>query len=181
MLPNIAFIGGGGETAYWLELKDLFGHYQVPFPVLLVRNSFLIIEQKWQEKIQRLGLNPTDLFQSEQQLLTEIVSRHKNGELKLKNELEAAMRVYDLLKDKAANIDQIIAAARGSIAGQNAEAIAGAGEEIASCRKKKYETEQRQIQAIRAALFPRNGLQERIENFYALVCVVGKEFIHISI
>ena len=24
ILPNLAFIGGGGETAYWLQLKDLF-------------------------------------------------------------------------------------------------------------------------------------------------------------
>jgi len=31
ILPNIAFIGGGGELAYWLQLKDLFNHYHVPF------------------------------------------------------------------------------------------------------------------------------------------------------
>src|SRR6185437_5007600 len=38
ILPNLAFIGGGGETAYWLELRDLFRYYQVPFPVLVLRN-----------------------------------------------------------------------------------------------------------------------------------------------
>ncbi|HEX7846853.1 MAG TPA: bacillithiol biosynthesis cysteine-adding enzyme BshC, partial [Chitinophagaceae bacterium] len=48
ILPNIAFIGGGGETAYWLQLKELFEHYKVPFPVLVLRNSFLVIEKKWQ-------------------------------------------------------------------------------------------------------------------------------------
>src|SRR5579871_2255399 len=50
ILPNIAFIGGGGETAYWLELKKLFEHYHVPYPMLVLRNSFLIIEKKWKEK-----------------------------------------------------------------------------------------------------------------------------------
>src|ERR1700681_580870 len=34
ILPNIAFVGGGGEMAYWLEFKPLFKHYRVPFPVL---------------------------------------------------------------------------------------------------------------------------------------------------
>src|SRR4030095_581379 len=34
ILPNIAFIGGGGELAYWLQLKGLFDHYKVPYPVL---------------------------------------------------------------------------------------------------------------------------------------------------
>jgi uncharacterized protein YllA (UPF0747 family) len=55
ILPNIAFIGGGGEIAYWLQLKDLFDHYKIPFPVLVLRNSFLIVEKKWQEKISHLG------------------------------------------------------------------------------------------------------------------------------
>ena len=40
ILPNIAFVGGGSEIAYWLELKPLFKHYRVPYPVLIMRNSF---------------------------------------------------------------------------------------------------------------------------------------------
>ena len=56
ILPNLAFIGGGGEFAYWLELKDLFLHYKVPFPVLIVRNSFLIIEKKYHQLIEKLNL-----------------------------------------------------------------------------------------------------------------------------
>jgi uncharacterized protein YllA (UPF0747 family) len=56
ILPNIAFIGGGGETAYWLELKGLFEHYRVPFPVLLLRNSFLLVSQQWEEKIEKAEL-----------------------------------------------------------------------------------------------------------------------------
>lgn len=50
ILPNIAFIGGGGELAYWLELKDLFKYYNVPFPVLLLRNSFLLVEKNGERK-----------------------------------------------------------------------------------------------------------------------------------
>jgi uncharacterized protein YllA (UPF0747 family) len=30
ILPNVAFIGGGGEIAYWLELKDVFEACNVP-------------------------------------------------------------------------------------------------------------------------------------------------------
>jgi uncharacterized protein YllA (UPF0747 family) len=43
--------------------------------------------------------------------------------------------------------------------------------------KKKYETEQRQIQTIRAALFPRNSLQERIDNFMPWYALWGAAFI----
>ena len=55
ILPNIAFIGGGGEIAYWLEFKRLFEFHQVPYPLLILRNSFLVIEKKWKEKIARIG------------------------------------------------------------------------------------------------------------------------------
>ena len=68
ILPNIAFIGGGGETAYWLQLKDLFTHYQIPFPVLVLRNSFLVVEKKWKERIARLGFTTEELFLSEQEM-----------------------------------------------------------------------------------------------------------------
>jgi uncharacterized protein YllA (UPF0747 family) len=36
VLPNIAFIGGGGEIAYWLELKAVFDAIHVPYPVLIL-------------------------------------------------------------------------------------------------------------------------------------------------
>ncbi len=86
LLPNIAFVGGGGETAYWLELKKLLEHYKVSYPVLVLRNSFLIVEEKWEDKISKLGFTVADFFQSEQQLLTALVTRHSNGHLKLENE-----------------------------------------------------------------------------------------------
>ena len=44
LLPNVAFIGGGGELAYWLELKKIFDIVKTPFPVLILRNSFAIID-----------------------------------------------------------------------------------------------------------------------------------------
>ena len=47
ILPDIAFIGGGGELAYWLELRDLFLHYKIPYPLLILRNSFLLVEEKY--------------------------------------------------------------------------------------------------------------------------------------
>jgi uncharacterized protein YllA (UPF0747 family) len=42
ILPNIAFIGGGGETAYWLQLKGLFEYYKVPFPVLVLTEFIFV-------------------------------------------------------------------------------------------------------------------------------------------
>src|SRR5579872_4743973 len=69
ILPNLAFIGGGGETAYWLELKGLFHHYGRPFPMLILRNSFLLVEKLWADRTRNAGLEVEDLFRPEDALL----------------------------------------------------------------------------------------------------------------
>jgi uncharacterized protein YllA (UPF0747 family) len=43
--------------------------------------------------------------------------------------------------------------------------------------KRKFETEQRQLQKIKSNLFPNNSLQERVENFGSFYAKYGNEFI----
>src|SRR4030095_843665 len=74
VLPNLVYIGGGGEIAYWLQLKDLFEFYKVPCPILLLRNSFLIVEKKCQDKISRLGFTIDEFFLPEQELMNRLRS-----------------------------------------------------------------------------------------------------------
>jgi uncharacterized protein YllA (UPF0747 family) len=177
LLPNIAFIGGGGEMAYWLELKDLFDHYQVPYPVLILRNSFLIVEKKWREKMQRLGFSAKDFFQPEQQLMTALVSRRKNGELKLDKELDATAQLYQLLKNKAGAIDKSLLQHVEALAARTLKPLQELEKKMLRAEKRKYEAEQRQIQQVRSALFPHNNLQERVENFMPFYARWGAAFI----
>ena len=62
ILPNLCYIGGGGEIAYWLELKSFFSAVKVTFPILLLRNSALIVTEKQMKKADKLNLNWSDLF-----------------------------------------------------------------------------------------------------------------------
>src|SRR5579863_5592774 len=105
ILPNIAFIGGGGETAYWLELRKLFEHYKVPFPVLVLRNSFLIIEKKWKEKAAKAGLHGKEIFKSEEELLNEFVQNNSKQQLSLHHEIADAEKYYGHIKTFAQKVD----------------------------------------------------------------------------
>jgi len=62
ILPGVVFIGGGGELAYWMELKNVFKEANVPMPVLQLRNSFLFIRAKQLQQWTALGLTKEDLF-----------------------------------------------------------------------------------------------------------------------
>jgi hypothetical protein len=64
-------------------MKALFHHYKVPFPVPILRNSFLLIDSQWQEKIRRAGLSLTDLLRPADDLINEIVRRESEHPLSL--------------------------------------------------------------------------------------------------
>jgi bacillithiol synthase len=177
ILPNIAFIGGGGELAYWLELKSLFEANKVPYPVLVLRNSLLVIEDKWKEKIEKLGFTSHDFFQTEQALLTQLVSRNKNGELKLQVELSELEKLYNQLKAKALQIDKTLERHVDALRAKTTKPLHELEKKMLRAEKRKYESELRQIHAVKTALFPLNNLQERIDNFMPYYAKWGKSFI----
>ena len=62
LLPNLSYVGGGSEIAYWLQLKDYFDYLNIPFPVLTLRSSVLLISSKQHNKCKKLNLSIDDLF-----------------------------------------------------------------------------------------------------------------------
>ena len=70
ILPNLCYIGGGGELAYWLQLKSNFDANAITFPILLLRNSVVIASKKQAKKADKLALTWNDLFTNQQELFT---------------------------------------------------------------------------------------------------------------
>ena len=105
ILPDIAFIGGGGELAYWLQVKGLFEHYKTSFPVLVLRNSFLIVEKKWQSMISKMGFTAEDFFLPEEELINRLVARQSGKKLQLNGTLTETERLYEEIKKQVASID----------------------------------------------------------------------------
>jgi len=178
VLPNIAFVGGGGELAYWLELKGIFEHYKVPYPVLLVRNSFLIVEKKWQEKIKHLGFCAEDFFKPAQTLLSTLVTRGRADVLQLEQELEEVKKFYGQLKEKAGKIDSTLEKHIEALRAKATRPLYELEKKMLRAEKRKYNDQSRQLQAIKSALFPMNSLQERIENFMPFYARWGDAFIN---
>lgn len=179
ILPGIAFIGGGGETAYWLELKELFSYYKVPFPVLVLRNSFLIVEKKWKEKAQRMDLTLEQLFASEENIMNEIVRRESSNQLSLAKELDSASAYYVKLKEVAGTIDNTLIPHVEAMQTRALKPIQALEKKLLRAEKRKFEEQQRSLAAIKTALFPLNGLQERVDTFLPFYAKWGKDFLKI--
>ncbi len=178
ILPNIAFIGGGGETAYWLELKELFEHYKTPFPVLVLRNSFLLVEGQWREKMEKAGLGVADLFKPVEELLNGLVKRDSQQTLNLEEEIAVANRYYESLKKLARPVDPTLEQHVTALQTRAVEPLRILEKKLLKAEKRKFVDQQRQLQALKSALFPQGGLQERVENFMPWYATQGRSFIH---
>ena len=83
ILPNICYIGGPSEISYWLLLKDFFESQNVNYPILLNRNSALIIDFKLSKKIKNLNIDLKDLFMEKNSLINKKVREISNIDLDL--------------------------------------------------------------------------------------------------
>ncbi len=176
ILPNIAFIGGGGELAYWLQLKDLFAHYSVPFPVLVLRNSFLIIEKQWQDVIEKSGLDVKEIFHSEIDLLNLVIER-QGRKPRLNGELIQVEEVYKQLDELASGIDRSLSKHIAALKTKTLKQLHNLEKKMMRAERKKHLTVQNQIAKFKQSLFPSNGLQERVENFSSFYAKRGKKFV----
>lgn len=106
ILPNLAYIGGNAEIMYWLELKDYFSELNLPFPILIPRNSMLFLKEKTLGKIDKLDLKMEDFFQN----FTKITNNKildNNEILNLLNEKENLLtRQFSELKNVAETTEQ---------------------------------------------------------------------------
>jgi len=177
ILPNVIFVGGGGEVAYWLQLKNLFDHFNVQFPILVLRNSFLIVERKWAAKIDKLGLTYLDIFQPADDILKKIIERDSTQQLTLNGKLEEALALYESIGKQASSVDASLSQHVKALQVQAIQKLQNLEKKMLRAEKRKFTDAQRQIVKIKEGLFPKNGLQERTENIGYYYSKWGRSFI----
>ena len=177
ILPNVAFIGGGGETAYWLQLKGLFEHYKVPFPVLVLRNSFLLMETDWANKLEKLGFNPEQLFLEEQDLMNNLVRRESKLPIDLDDSIKELETLYEQFRSQASLIDPTLGRHVDALKAGVLKKIHELEKKMLRAERRKFADKQNQLHRIKEHLFPNHGLQERRENLCLYYAKYGAAFI----
>ncbi len=178
ILPNIAFIGGGGELAYWMELKELFTHFKVPFPLLMLRNSVLWVDEKSVKRLQKVDLQPRALFMETDALISEFVKKNTKEELVLKKEYLEIEKLFATLEQKAANIDVTLKASVGAERTKALRSIGKLEHKFLKAEKNKFGWQTELIRKVKSHLFPQNALQERVENILPYYALYGADFIN---
>jgi bacillithiol synthase len=176
VLPNIAFVGGGGELAYWLELKNVFESCNVPYPVLILRNSFLLITEKQKQLIGKLSFEVTEFFKPAEALINELVIRDSEKQLQLHNEKEQLNSYYHHLENLSGAIDESLVQHVKALQVSAMKKIEALEKKMLRAEKRKFDAQQRQINKLKQELFPNNSLQERVDNFSSYYAKYGKQW-----
>lgn len=179
ILPNLAYIGGGGELAYWFQLKSTFEHFKLPVPALLLRNSAMWLDLKQTKYLNQLNISLEQLFFDEGVLLKEWVKENAEYDLELTEEKEAASTFYDKLEEKIEKIDASLHPHLEALKTKHQKELNQLSEKIIRTERKKKATASSQINHLKTTLFPNGGLQERNANFSSVYLSKGKEMIEI--
>lgn len=78
ILPNLAYIGGWAEVAYWLQFKGVFDYFGIHFPLVMPRFSATIFRKNDAEIWQNLGLSWKDIQKKLPVLWEEYAQKHES-------------------------------------------------------------------------------------------------------
>ncbi len=165
ILPNLAYIGGGGELAYWIERKSQFAHFDLNFPMLIRRDSCLWVEGSVTKRINKLGLTLSDFFKEETVLIKEYVTAAAENEFKLGKEKGQLIQIFKGIEEKAKAIDPTLRSAIAAEAKNQLKSLEKIEDRMRRTEKQKHDIAIGQIKTVLDKLFPHGSLQERKINF----------------
>jgi bacillithiol synthase len=177
ILPNLCYIGGGGEIAYWLELKSTFEHHKVTFPMLLLRNSALIANEKQITKMDKLDLSWQDLFQKQNDLLKSQTIKKSSFEIDFTTQKEHLKKQFEDLYKIANQTDKSFI---GAVKAQEVKQIKGLEnleKRLLKAQKRVLADDLERITNLQNELFPNQSLQERQANFSEFYLDNGEKLI----
>lgn len=179
VLPNICYLGGGGEIAYWLQLKGVFSASNIEYPLINVRNSLLIIDSNTSKKINKIGFYLDGIFDDINKLKKDFILKNTSGELDFSELSKLLLEFTNELKRKVIGVNEGLSNfAEAEITKMNNQ-FSSIQQKLIKTEKEKYENSLKQIDQIKEKLFPNDKPQERVSNFFSL-CSDGNVYTHLA-
>ncbi|NDH77345.1 MAG: bacillithiol biosynthesis BshC [Flavobacteriia bacterium] len=176
LLPNLAYVGGGGELAYWLQLGGAFQHLGRPMPLLYLRNSVVVQDSKLTRNLEKLGITLSDVLASNaEKLKGELLGKNTvlqaEGELLQAPLMEAIDQWNASLVERYPELQQHAAALKVKM-----EKLAQRTSEIRyRTQKRRHEELMRSVESAIHAVYPGDIFWERRASYADLVGILGQD------
>ncbi|KZE76578.1 bacillithiol biosynthesis cysteine-adding enzyme BshC [Myroides marinus] len=177
ILPNLCYTGGGGELAYWLELKKVFDLHKVTFPMLLLRNSVLLATSKQVDKLDKLDLTWKDVFTKQGQLINAKTKELSSIQFDFEEQRKFLEEQFKTLENIALQTDKSFIGAVNAQKVKQLKGLENLEKRLQKAEKRNHAEKLERITLLQNELFPNNSLQERIVNFSVYYKEFGDELI----
>lgn len=177
ILPNVCYIGGGGELAYWFQLKKYFNVVETPFPIVLLRNSVVFVSKKQKHKLEKLGVSLDDLFKKQQDLVDKKVKEISAIEIDFSSQKKHLQQQFTALKVLAKQTDVSFLGAVNAQEKKQLNGLDTLEKRLLKAQKRKLEDVVKRIIIVQNELFPKHSLEERTRNFSEMYLKLGTNLI----
>jgi len=177
ILPNLVFVGGGGELAYWIQLKDTFEAMDIPYPFLHRRQSVCLADEGTVTRMQKLGVEWQDLSEPLEEKIKEFVKSLEEGSVDLSAEKEAITRTLEGVRERSGRIDPTLQRSLDSTEHQIMKLLETFEARLVRGLKHRHETEVQQLRNLFDRVHPNQSLQERQEDFMTWLARFGPDLI----
>lgn len=177
VLPNLAYIGGNAEIMYWLELKDYFAQKNIPFPVLVPRNSMLFLSEKTAGKMDKMHLALHDFFRDFSVLFSERIKENSALPALLDQKEKEIAEAFQEIKKAASATEQSFANLVQAEEVRQLKSFARMRKRLLRAEKIKQKEWISRFENLYAAIHPKNTWQERVYNFSVFYADFGTDWI----
>lgn len=174
ILPNLAFVGGAGELSYWLQLKPIFDHYQINYPMLLMRDSVMVWDEKNKNKFLQQGFHTADIFKDIHELEKMFVAKQTSANsFSLKHTRQQIDAQFQEIAQLIASIDSTLLQTVEAEKQKSLNGIDLIEAKVVKAFKRKYDDDLNLIRSTKEKLFPNHILQERQDSFWMFYLKYG--------
>ncbi|MCL7763746.1 bacillithiol biosynthesis cysteine-adding enzyme BshC [Polaribacter sp. Z014] len=177
ILPNLCYLGGGGEMAYWLELKDYFEEVTIPFPILLLRNSVQVVSEKQANKLERLNISLEELFLDQYDLLSQKVIENSDIKVNFDEKIQFLENQFIELKEVAKQTDVSFVNAVNAQERKQIKGLENLRKRLLKAEKKRQNDLVDRITQLQNEILPNQSLEERQRNFSEYYLAYGSSFV----
>lgn len=164
ILPNIAYIGGAAEIAYWLLLKQAFISQEILYPIIIQRPSFLIIPNFADKKIKKLNITFEDILNDTKENLIYKVLEKQQLSTHFESQKEQIKNVFSELLQQTQHIDKSLIPFVNAELTKTMKFLDTLEHKLNRSIKQKNDTLVNHLESIYHTLLPQNTMQDRIWN-----------------
>jgi bacillithiol biosynthesis cysteine-adding enzyme BshC len=165
IFPNLIYVGGGGELAYWMERKRQFSEFSLPLPLLVRRHSATLITNAQWGALKKFGLPVKQWFSHLHDLEKGWLENDFSGELDFTNAYQQMHDAFDGLQQKMSQVDPTLEYSTEAARVDALKTLDRLKKKMRQALKEKHKIKHQRLLRILNEIAPEGSLQERRTNF----------------